>query len=369
MEEQRHGLQRRGACNDPGVPLPKTINDFARAFAISETEGLEGYVDGGAGTEITLRRNKEAWDAIELLPRALRGVGTRDLTTRVLGSTEPAPIIVAPVGFQQYAHPDGGVEVPKAAARAGIRYAHSTFATSGFADLAAIDGLRWWFQLYVFDDPGLNRALIEQAVAAGADAVLFTVDLAVLGPRERDAHTGFALRGNRVVPCVAEAGRDDARLAPVWQALDHDISLATLDRVVADSPVPVLVKGILRADDAVACIDHGAAGVIVSNHGGRQIDTAVPTAVALAPVVDAVGDRGEVLVDSGIRSGNDVAKALALGARSVLVGRPPMWGLGVAGGEGVEAVLHLLVDELSTAMALLGARTVADLDRGLLALP
>ena len=363
------GKDTRAACNDPGVPLPKTIDDFARAFAISETEGLEGYVDGGAGTEITLRRNRAAWDAIELLPRVLRGVGTRDLTTAVLGAPEPAPIVVAPVGFQQYAHPDGGVEVPRAAAAAGIRYAHSTFATSGFADLAAIDGLRWWFQLYAFDDPGLNRALIEKAVEAGADAVLFTVDLAVLGARERDAHTGFALRGNRIVPCVAEAGREDARLAPVWQALDHDISLATLDRVLADSPVPVMVKGVLRADDAVACVERGAAGVIVSNHGGRQIDTAVPTAVALPPIVDAVGDRAEVLVDSGIRSGNDVAKALALGARAVLVGRPPMWGLGVAGAAGVQEVMRLLVDELSTAMALLGARTLADLDRGLLALP
>lgn len=355
------------ACNDPVVPLPKTIADFARAFAISESEGLEGYIDGGAGDEITLRRNREAWDAVELLPRSLRGVGTRDLTTRVLGAEEPAPIMVAPVGFQQYAQPDGGIEVPRAAARAGIRYAHSTFATSGFDDLAAIDGLRWWFQLYVFTDAGLNRALIERAVAAGADAVLFTVDLAVLGARERDAHTGFALRGNRPVPCVADAGWADPRLAPVWQSLDHDISLATLDRIVADSPIPVLVKGVLRADDAVACTERGAAGVIVSNHGGRQIDTAVPTAVALPPIVDAVGDRGEVLVDSGIRSGIDIAKALALGARAALVGRPPMWGLGVAGGAGVEAVLRLLVDDLSTAMALLGARTVADLDRGLLA--
>ncbi|MFM8236684.1 MAG: alpha-hydroxy acid oxidase [Actinomycetota bacterium] len=350
------------------MPLPKTIDDFARAFALTEAQGLEGYVDGGAGAEVTLRRNREAWDAIELLPRVLRGTGHRDLSTTVLGSAEAAPVMIAPVGFQQYAHPDGGIEVPRAAARSGVRYVHSTFAGSGFADLAAIDSLRWWFQLYVFDDPGLNRALVTQAVEAGAEAVVVTVDLAVLGARERDTHSGFTLRGNRIVPCVAEAGREDARLAPVWQSLDHDLSMETLERTLADCPVPLLVKGVLRADDAVACVERGAAGVIVSNHGGRQIDTAVPTAEALAPVVDAVADRGEVLVDSGIRSGNDIAKALALGARSVLVGRPPMWGLGVAGAAGVQEVLRLLVDELSTAMALLGARSVAELDRGLLAL-
>ena len=232
-----------------------------------------------------------------------------------------------------------------------------------------VEGLRWWFQLYAFDDVGLNRALVERAVASGADAVVFTADLAVLGARERDVHTGFSLRGNRVVPCVAEAGRTDARLAPVWQSLDHDLSLATLDRVLADSTVPVIVKGVLRADDAVACVERGAAAVIVSNHGGRQIDTAVPSAVALAPIVDAVADRAEVLVDSGIRSGNDIVKALALGARAAMVGRPPMWGLGVAGAAGVQEVLRLLVDELSTAMALCGAPTIAHLDRGLLALP
>jgi 4-hydroxymandelate oxidase len=350
------------------MPLPKTIDDFAKAFALVEAEGLEGYVDGGAGAGVTLGRNREAWNAIELLPRVLRGAGQRDLTTTVLGSSEAAPIMVAPVGFQHYAHPDGGVEVPRAAARAGIRYAHSTFGSSGFDDLAAIDGLKWWFQLYVFQDQGLNRALVQRAADAGAEAILFTVDLAVLGARERDIHTGFTLRGNRVVPCVADAGCDDPRLAPVWQSLDHDLSLDTLDRVIADSPIPVLVKGVLRADDAVACVDRGAAGVIVSNHGGRQIDTAIPTAQALAPVVDAVADRADVLVDSGIRSGNDVAKALAIGAKSVLVGRPPIWGLGVNGADGVERVLKLLVDELSTAMALLGARTVADLDRSLLKL-
>ncbi|MFM7616504.1 MAG: alpha-hydroxy acid oxidase [Actinomycetes bacterium] len=349
--------------------LPKTVEDFGRAFAILEPEGLEGYVDGGSGREVTLRRNVEGWDAIEVRPRVLRGTGAPDLSSSLLGVTEQHPVLVAPVGFQQYVHPDGGAEAARGAAAAGARYVHSTFGAANFAELEAVEGLRWWFQLYAFTDQGLNRALMQRAAEAGAEAVVFTVDLAVLAHRERDAHTGFTLRGNRDVPCVAEVGHPDARLAPVWASLDHDISLAHLERVIADSPVPVLVKGVLRGDDAVECMDHGAVGVVVSNHGGRQLDTAVPTSIALPEVVDTVDGRGAVLVDSGIRSGLDVAKGLALGATAVMVGRPVLWGLGVGGSAGVQRVLDLLVEGLAGSMALAGARTVRELDRSLLVMP
>ena len=351
------------------VMLPKTVEDFGRAFAMVEPEGLEGYVDGGSGREVTVRRNVEAWDAIEVRPRVLRGASAPDLSTTVLGVAEPHPVMVAPVGFQQYVHTDGGVEAARGAVAAGARYVHSTFGAASFTELEAVEGLRWWFQLYAFTDDGLNRALIERATEAGAEAVVFTVDLAVLAHRERDAHSGFVLRGNREVPCVADVGYADARLAPVWASLDHDISFAHLDRLVADSPVPVLVKGVLRADDAVECVGHGAAGVVVSNHGGRQLDTAVPTSIALPEVVDAVGGRAEVIVDSGVRSGLDVAKGLALGASAVMVGRPVLWGLGVGGSAGVERVLQLLVDGLTNAMSLSGARNVGELDRSLLSRP
>ncbi|NQW71734.1 MAG: alpha-hydroxy-acid oxidizing protein [Actinobacteria bacterium] len=348
------------------MPLPRTIEDFRRSFITMETEGLEGYVDGGSGRGITAIRNVEAWDAIELLPHVLAGSGAPDTATSLLDAVEQVPLLVAPTGFQEYVHPDGGRAVPRACAAGGVRYTHSTFATSGFADLAAIDDLSWWFQLYVFTDTGLNKALMAKAAEAGASAIVMTVDLAVLGQRDRDLHTGFSLRGRGTVPCAVEAGATDARLAPLWSSLDHDMSWDTLTTVVADAPLPVIVKGLVRADDAIKALDLGAAGVIVSNHGGRQLDTSVATARALPAVVDAVAGRGAVLVDGGIRTGLDVAKALALGADAALVGRAPLWGLGVGGEQGVAAVLRILREEFERSMTLLGARSIAGLTRDLL---
>ncbi len=346
-----------------------TIDDFATAFALFESEGLEGYVNGGSGTGLTMASNRAAWDAIEIRPRILTGVGSRDLTTVVLGTQEKHPIMVAPVGFQGYVHADGARALASGAVAAGARYCHSTFGAASFADLEQIDGLRWWFQLYSFTDAGLNRSLIERAQEAGAEAIVLTVDLAALGHRDRDAHTGFALRGNRQVACVAEVGHPDPKLSSVWNSLDHDISWETLQQVLTVATVPVLVKGVLRGDDAATAIAQGAAGVIVSNHGGRQLDTAVSTQRALVDVVEAVDGRGEVLVDSGIRYGTDVVKALGLGASAVLVGRPPLWGLGVAGHEGVARVLALMVEDFDRAMALVGASSVGDITNDLFVLP
>ena len=359
----------RPFANVRSMNWPATIDDFAAAFSIIESEGVQGYVNGGAGAELTVGRNLDAWDAIEIRPRALAGVGTRDLSTTVLGVSEEHPIVVAPVGFQGYVHSEGEIGLAQGSVDAKARYCHSTFGASGFTDLEDIDGLRWWFQLYCFEDHGLNKSLVERAEEAGAEAILLTVDLTALGHRDRDLHTGFILRGNRPVACLAEVGLADPRLDPVWASLDHDLSWATLARTIEDASVPVLVKGILRGDDAVMAVEHGAAGVIVSNHGGRQLDTAVPTAQALVDVVDALGGHGEVLVDSGIRKGVDVAKAIGIGATATLVGRPAMWGLGVGGREGVSRVLNLLVEDYDRALALIGARSTDALSPDLFTIP
>lgn len=343
-----------------------TVSDYARTFLTMEPSGLEGYVDGGSGRGITLERNTQAWDAIELLPHSLHAGGEVDMSVEVLGVSEALPFMIAPVGFQEYVYPKGGLLVPQAAAATGTRYIHSTFATSGFKDLEGIPNLRWWFQLYAFNDSGLNRALIERAIQAGASAIVFTVDLAALGVRERDVHSGFTLRGGKVVPCLADVGAEDPRLAPSWQALDHNLTWDTLREVVGWSTVPVLVKGILRGDDARHCIENGAAGVVVSNHGGRQLDTAAPTASILASVVDAVNGSGTVLVDSGIRSGLDIAKALALGADAALIGRPILWGLGVAGQEGVANVIELLRADFERSLILIGVRDAKQLSRSVI---
>ena len=324
-----------------------------------ETEGLEGYVDGGSGRGITAIRNVEAWDAIELLPHVLAASGSPDTTTSLLGAVEKVPLLVAPTGFQEYVHPDGGRAVPRACAATGVRYVHSTFATSGFADLASIDDLSWWFQLYVFTDTGLNRALMAKAAEAGASAVVMTVDLAVLGQRDRDLHTGFSLRGRNTVPCAVEADASDARLAPLWSSLDHDMSWETLTTVIAESPLPVIVKGLIRADDACQALDLGAAGVIVSNHGGRAENSRRATVTSLPEVVLGAAGRIPVICDGGFRRGTDVFKAMALGATAIGIGRPYIWGLGAFGQEGVEAVLGILRREFEVAMKQSGTTSLA----------
>lgn len=332
-------------------------------------DGLEGYIDGGAGDELTVKDNEIAWQDLQLLPHVLTGVDKRDTSVEVLGRKHPHPLLVAPTGFQRLMHPDAEIACARGAAATGATFCLSTFATTSPRDLqAAVPGLHWWFQLYWFTDRDLNWALVDKAVEAGAEAILLTVDLATLGSRERDRHTGFSLRGSMVMPVIAATGRHPtSNLMPVWNMLDPGVKWSDLEELVKRSPLPVIVKGLVRADDAVKSIDHGARGVVVSNHGGRQLDTAVSTARALPAVADAVGRRAAVLVDGGIRRGSDVAKALALGADAVLIGRPALWGLVQSGEEGVQHVLTLLQSEFDNAMALLGVTHTGDLSRDLIA--
>ena len=278
------------------------------------------------------------------------------------------PLIVAPTGFQRLIHPEGEIACARGARAAGAVFCLSTFAGTSARELATeLPNLDWWFQLYWFADRDLNWALVDNAIAAGAKAILLTVDLATLGSRERDHHSGFSLRGSIVVPNVAETGRHPtAKLAPVWATLDPGVCWQDLDELVRRASVPVIVKGLARGDDARRAADSGAAGVVVSNHGGRQLDTAVATATALPDVVDAVGGQIDVLVDGGIRRGIDIAKALALGANAVLIGRPPLWGLAAGGADGVQHVVELLANEFDNALALLGVTSAQELDRSLL---
>lgn len=344
--------------------------DLVRRVALTLLpDGLEGYIDGGAGDELTMKANEAGWRELALLPHVLTGVSERNTAVEVLGQELPHPLIVAPTGFQRLTHPQGEIACARGAAATGATFCLSTFATTSPQELnTALPGLRWWFQLYWFTERDLNWALVDNAVAAGAQAILLTVDLATLGSRERDRHTGFSLRGSMVMPCVAATGlHPTAKLAPLWNMLDPGLSWANLAELVERSPVPVIVKGLVRADDAVKAVAHGAAGVVVSNHGGRQLDTGIATARALPAVVDAVGDRADVLVDGGIRRGTDVAKALALGADAVLIGRPPLWGLAAGGAEGVQHVIELLRGEFDNALALLGVPNARALERDLIA--
>jgi 4-hydroxymandelate oxidase len=364
---------------DPLDPLDLTALEAAARERLER--GVYDYVAGGADDERSVADAEAAWSRLRLRPRVLRDVSEVSMATTVLGSRLPVPLLVAPMAYLRMAHPDGEAASAAGAAAAGAGYVLSTQATMTVEEVAETvpDSLRW-FQVYVVRDRGWTADLVARAAAAGYRALVLTVDVPVLGNRLRDLRNDFRLptglkpanappidRGTtpaaapRTPPAGAVRQRElDAD--PLAQAGQFDPGLTpeVIGWLAERSGLPVLVKGVLRGDDALACLEAGAAGVVVSNHGGRQLDTVVATADALAEVVAAAGGRGEVYVDGGIRRGTDVVKALALGARAVLVGRPVLWGLAVGGAAGVERVLSGLAGELRLAMALCGA---PDLDR------
>jgi 4-hydroxymandelate oxidase len=345
----------------PLVSLP----DYERAADTVLTAGARAYFNGGAGAELTLRDNTAAWQRLAIHPRVLVGVGERDASVTVLGKRRPHPLIVAPMAYQRLAHPDGEVATARAAAGANAIMCLSTLATTGVQALArAVPEASRWFQLYVYEDRGISRELAAMAAEHGYEAMIVTVDLPVRGAREREFRVEAESVAANQDPYALAAGRDDLMTPGDVSALvDPMLDWSDIEQIAADSPLPVLVKGILRPQDAQLAAEHGARGVVVSNHGGRQLDTVLAGADALGPIVDAVGDRLDVLVDGGIRRGTDVLKALALGARAVLVGRPLLWGLAVDGAAGAQRVLEILLAEFDTAQALAGAPRTTDLDR------
>ncbi len=342
------------------------VADFERAAAEKLDPGVLGYFAGGAGDEMTLRENVGAWGRWRLRPRVLVDHAEWSTGTEVLGAEVSMPILVAPVAYQRLVSPEGEAGMARAAAAAGTVMCLSTLATTRPGEVAvAAPGGRRWFQLYCFVDAGVTRALIDEAVASGFEAIVVTVDAPRAGNRERDLRTGFAIPEGLGVPSVAAAlGSDrEVTIAETFALMDAALSWSDLEALASDCELPVLVKGVLTAEDAALAVEHGAAGVVVSNHGGRQLDRAPATADALPEVVDAVAGRAPVLVDGGIRRGVDVAIALALGADAVLVGRPALWGLAVGGEQGARRVLELLRAELELTLALCGCASPAALTR------
>lgn len=340
------------------------VFDYERAAAAKLDAGTLGYFAGGAGDELTLAENVEAWRRWRFLPRVLRGVEEVSTEVELLGAPLAMPLLVAPVAYQRMVHAEGEVGMARGAAAAGTAMCLSTLATTRPGELAAAapPGRRW-FQLYCFRDAAVTDALVREAVESGFEAIVVTVDAPPGGNRERDLRTGFHIPESLGVPSVAAAmGVERAvTIQETFELMDRSLEWGDVERLAAASPVPVLVKGVLAAEDAVRAVEHGAAGVVVSNHGGRQLDRALATADALQEVAEAVAGRAAVLVDGGIRRGVDVAVALALGADAVLVGRAPLWGLAVDGGDGVAAVLGKLRDELALALALCGCASPAEL--------
>jgi isopentenyl diphosphate isomerase/L-lactate dehydrogenase-like FMN-dependent dehydrogenase len=326
--------------------------------------GPLGYFSGGAGDELTVRENVAAWRDWRLRPRQLTGIETVSTAVDLLGGPVAAPILVAPVAYQRMLHPEGEAAMARAAAAAGTVMCLSTLATATPTEVAAAaPGGRRWFQLYPFSDAGVTRALMAEAIEAGFEAVLLTVDAPPGGRREQDVRTGFTIPPEVEIPSVAAAlgPGQPFSVQRTFDLMTWSLTWDDLGQVAADAGVPLLVKGLLTAEDAELAVEHGAAGVVVSNHGGRQLDRSVATAEALPEIVATVAGRAAVLVDGGIRRGIDAVIALALGADAVLVGRPAIWGLTADGAAGAEWVLRTLAEELELALALLGVARPGDL--------
>jgi 4-hydroxymandelate oxidase len=346
------------------------VDDFEAAARERLPRMVFDYFAGGAGDEWTLRENRRAFDRWVFRPRTLVDISARDLGTTVLGQPVPFPILIAPTAFQRMAHSDGEMATARAAASLGTVMVLSTIASTSLEDVATAGGPRW-FQLYVLKDRDLTAELVRRAHANGYTAIAITVDAPTLGRRERDERNRFTTPTEirlanlhmREMP-EAEAG---SSLTKQFADVDPSVTWEDLAWLRSLSPLPILLKGVMTAGDAVLAVEAGMAGLIVSNHGGRQLDGAAATIDALPEVVAAAAGRLEVLVDGGIRRGTHVLKALALGARAVLVGRPAVWGLAVDGEAGVRRVLELLRDELSSAMALAGACSVDSVPADLLA--
>ncbi|HEY5816163.1 MAG TPA: alpha-hydroxy acid oxidase [Solirubrobacterales bacterium] len=342
------------------------VADFERLAEEKLEAGVAGYFFGGAGDELTLRENVSAWGHWRLRPRMLAGLSAWGTGAEVLGGDVSMPILVAPVAYQGLVDPEGEAAMARAAAAAGTVMCLSTLATMRPRPVAeAAPGGRRWFQLYCFQDEAVTRALVEEACDCGYEAIVVTVDAPRGGNRERDQRTGFAIPAELGVPNVEAAlGSDRAiTIEETFELMEPALSWDYLADLASECRVPVLVKGVLTAEDATLAVEHGVAGIVVSNHGGRQLDRCVATADALPEVVDAVEGRVPVLVDGGIRRGVDVAIALALGADAVLVGRPALWGLAAGGEAGARRVLELLREELELTLTLCGCSSPAELSR------
>jgi L-lactate dehydrogenase (cytochrome) len=373
------------------------IEDLRRLAQRRVPRPFFDYVDSGAFEELTLHANRRDLDALRLRQRVLAGVGDgRDLRTRVLGQEAAMPLGIAPTGLAGLVRADGEIHLARAARRAGVPFTLSTVSICSLEDVRqAVDG-DFWFQLYVMRDRGVVRSLIERAQATRCPVLMVTADLAVQAPRLRDERNGMTLRprifskpanlvdflrkpgwvarylatprrrfGN-LVPYVGPKKRMSEVSAWIVIGLDTAMSWADLEWIRGLWPGKLVVKGVLDADDARQAVRCGADALVVSNHGGRQFDAAPSSAAAFPAIADAVGDSVELFFDSGIRTGTDVLKALALGARAVLVGRAPLYGLGALGPDGVSLALELIRRELDAGLALAGLRRVAEISKDLL---
>jgi 4-hydroxymandelate oxidase len=356
------------------MPELLSLHDYEAAAQAALGPAAYDYYAGGAMDEITLRENRAGFDRLRLRPRVLVDVARRQLSTTVLGHAIPFPVLIAPTALHGLAHPDGEVATARAAGSEGVTLVLSTVSNQPLEAVRAATIAPLWFQLYVYRDLDLSRDLVQRVEAAGFDALVLTADAPVLGQRERDLRHRFRLPPELVLANLPaglerlpDAPESSAMAAHFATMINPSLTWKDLDWLGGITRLPIILKGVLRADDARLAVEHGARAVIVSNHGGRQLDTAVPSIQALPEIVEAVSDDIEVLLDGGVRRGTDVVKALALGARAVLLGRPILWGLAVGGEAGVRHVLQIIRAELDLTLGLCGCPDVRELSRDFVA--
>jgi L-lactate dehydrogenase (cytochrome) len=359
--------------------------------------GVFDYIDGGAEDERTLAANQAALAAARFRPRVLRDVHRVDIASTILGQPAAYPLVLAPTGFTRIADPAGELAVARAAARAGLPYTLSTLSTRSIEEVRGVSNGRLWFQVYAWRDRGLVKEMIERAAAASYEALVLTVDTAMLGRRERDVRRGFSLP-----PRIGARTIVDGALHPAWTLafvrgepirfanvvgrdvgdgaspvklsdyintqFDPGLSWSDIDWLRSVWRGPVVLKGVQTVADAILAANAAVEAIALSNHGGRQLDGAPATFPLVAPVADAVGDRTEIICDGGVRRGSDIVKAVAAGATAAMAGRAYLYGLGAAGERGVDRVLSWFRDDMTRTMTLLGVATVADLDRSLVEL-
>jgi 4-hydroxymandelate oxidase len=352
--------------------LLHNVADYARAARKKIPIDHFDYYEGGALDEITMRENTAGWERLKFYYRVLASVAARELTTSVLGQSISMPVAIAPTAFHKLACGGGEIATARAAKAAGTLFILSSLSSTAIESVFAQAASPRWFQLYIYKDREITGALVGRAEAAGAEAIVLTVDAPGLGTRERDVRNNFRLPENLSVANLAPLGKGtlpavsgSGLAAYVRDNFKSDLGFDDLEWLCSSTRLPVVVKGVCRAEDARRAAEHGAKAVVVSNHGGRQLDTAPATSEVLPHIADAAGDLCEIYVDGGIRRGSDVLKAIALGARMVLIGRPILWGLCCAGERGAARILEIFRCELDEAMLLCGCTNLGDAGRWL----
>jgi 4-hydroxymandelate oxidase len=357
----------------PPSPAPVNVSEYESLARDRMSQSAFDYYAGAANDERTAADNIAAFDRLVFCPRVLAGTGEVDTSTEVLGVRLAFPVMLAPAAFNKLGHPDGELAAAHAAGAAGTVMCCSTMSSSTLEDIAGAATGPLWFQLYVYRDRGVSEDLVRRAEAAGFRALVLTVDTPRLGRRERDIRNNFALPPDMSIsnllryhtPDVAGWSGDSSFTEYVHRLVDPGLEWESVSWLRSITRLPILIKGVLAPEDAALAVEHGASGVIVSNHGGRQLDGAIATIDALPDVVERVAGRVPVLLDGGVRRGSHVLKALALGARAVLIGRPYLWALAAEGEAGVRHMLEMFRSELELAMALAGCRSVGSIGHDL----